>query len=81
MAMAFGPAAGVKLVDALMFEHSLQQYHLLPSVRGDLLQKLNRHTEGQVEFERTASMTRNSREVELLLARARGCAAKAITSN
>ena len=81
MAMAFGPAAGLELVDALMSERSLQQYHLLPSVRGDLLHKLNRHTEAQVEFERAASMTRNSREVELLLARGRDCAAKAITSN
>ena len=81
MAMAFGPAAGLELVDALLSERSLQQYHLLPSVRGDLLHKLNRHTEAQVEFERAASMTRNSREVELLLARARDCAAKAITSS
>jgi RNA polymerase sigma factor (sigma-70 family) len=81
MAMAFGPAAGLELVDALISERSLQQYHLLPSVRGDLLHKLNRHAEAQVEFERAASMTRNSREVELLLARARDCAAKALTSN
>jgi RNA polymerase sigma-70 factor, ECF subfamily len=83
MAMAFGPAAGLELVDALMSEseRSLQQYHLLLSVRGDLLHKLNRHTEAQVEFERAASMARYSREVELLLARARDCAAKAITSN
>jgi RNA polymerase sigma-70 factor (ECF subfamily) len=81
VAMAFGPAAGLELVDALVTERSLQHYHLLPSVRGDLLQKLNRNTEAQAEFERAASMTRNSREVELLLARARACAAKALASN
>jgi RNA polymerase sigma-70 factor (ECF subfamily) len=81
VAMAFGPAAGLELVDALVTERSLQHYHLLPSVRGDLLQKLDRNTEAQAEFERAASMTRNSREVELLLARARACAAKALASN
>jgi len=81
VAMAFGPAAGLELVDALVTEGSLQHYHLLPSVRGDLLQKLDRNTEAQAEFERAASMTRNSREVELLLARARACAAKALASN
>jgi RNA polymerase sigma-70 factor, ECF subfamily len=81
VAMAFGAAAGLELVDALVTERSLQHYHLLPSVRGDLLQKLNRNTEAQVEFERAASMTRNSREVELLLARARACAAKVLASN
>jgi RNA polymerase sigma factor (sigma-70 family) len=81
VAMAFGPAAGLELVDALVTERSLGQYHLLPSVRGDLLQKLNRNAEAQIEFERAASMTRNSREVELLLARARACGAKALASN
>src|SRR5271156_6969972 len=81
VAMAFGPAAGLELVDGLVSEPSLQNYHLLPSVRGDLLQKLNRNTEAQAEFERAASLTRNSREVELLLARARACAAKALASN
>jgi RNA polymerase sigma-70 factor, ECF subfamily len=81
VAMAFGPAAGLKLVDALVTERSLQHYHLLPSVRGDLLQKLNRNTEAQAEFERAASMTRNSREVQLLLARARACAAKVLGSS
>ncbi len=79
--MAFGPAAGLELVDALVTECSLQQYHLLPSVRGDLLEKLNRNSEAQAEFERAASMTRNSREVELLLARARACAAKGLASD
>jgi RNA polymerase sigma-70 factor (ECF subfamily) len=81
VAMAFGPAAGLELVDALVTERSLPHYHLLPSVRGDLLQKLNRNAEAQIEFERAASMTRNSREVELLLARARACGAKALASN
>jgi RNA polymerase sigma-70 factor (ECF subfamily) len=81
VAMAFGPAAGLELVDALVTERSLQHYHLLPSVRGDLLQKLDRNTEAQAEFERAASMTRNSREVQLLLARARVCAAKIPASN
>ncbi len=81
VAMAFGPAAGLELVDALVTERSLQNYHLLPSVRGDLLQKLNRNTEAQAEFERAASMTRNSREVELLLARARACGAKGLGSD
>jgi predicted RNA polymerase sigma factor len=57
-------------VDALRSDPSLQEYHLLPSVRGDLLMKLGRHAEAQVEFERAASLTRNTRERELLLARA-----------
>jgi RNA polymerase sigma factor (sigma-70 family) len=68
--MADGPAAGLSLVDALRSDPSLQEYHLLPSVRGDLLMKLGRHAEAQVEFERAASLTRNTRERELLLARA-----------
>jgi hypothetical protein len=74
MTMAFGPAAGLELVDALMSERSLQQYHLLPSVRGDLLHNSTAHTQAQVEFERATSITRISREVELLLARTRDCA-------
>ncbi len=76
VAMAFGPAAGLELVEALMSEPSLRSYHLLPSVRGDLLAKLGRHEEARAEFERAASLTRNARERELLLdraaARARG---------
>ena len=72
--MAFGPAAGLELVDALMGEPSLQSYHLLPSVRGDLLAKLGRGDEARAEFERAASLTRNTRERELLLNRARTCA-------
>jgi RNA polymerase sigma factor (sigma-70 family) len=73
LAMAFGPAAGLELVDELMSEPSLRNYHLLPSVRGDLLSKLNRMDEAREEFERAASLTRNARERELLLERARAC--------
>ena len=71
--MAFGPAAGLELVDALASEPSLKGYHLLPSVRGDLLVKLGRHGEALAEFERAASLTRNARERELLLTRAAEC--------
>ncbi|MBL8527629.1 MAG: RNA polymerase sigma factor [Burkholderiales bacterium] len=73
LAMAFGPAAGLEVVDALTAESSLQSYHLLPSVRGDLLAKLGRVVEAAAEFKRAASLTRNARERELLLERARGC--------
>jgi RNA polymerase sigma factor (sigma-70 family) len=73
--MAFGPAAGLALVDTLTSEPSLQGYHLLPSVRGDLLAKLGRYEEARAECERAASLTRNARERELLLERARACAA------
>ena len=75
VAMAFGPAAGLELVDTLAAERSLENYHLLPSVRGDLLKKLSRFEEARVEFERAASLTRNARERELLLRRARACGA------
>ena len=68
--MAFGPAAGLELVDALTSEPSLKSYHLLPSVRGDLLAKLGRHDEARAEFKRAASLTRNARERDLLLERA-----------
>ena len=71
--MAFGPAAALELVDALATEPSLKNYHLLPSVRGDLLKKLGRVDEAQAEFERAASLTRNSRERQLLLERAAAC--------
>ena len=73
LAMAFGPAAGLELVDALTSEPSLESYHLLPSVRGDLLNKLGRMDEARAEFERAASLTRNTRERELLIGRARAC--------
>ncbi|HMI31451.1 MAG TPA: RNA polymerase sigma factor [Candidatus Limnocylindrales bacterium] len=72
--MAFGPAAGLELVDVLTSEPSLKTYHLLPSVRGDLLFKLDRLEEARVEFERAAALTRNARERDLLLARAAACA-------
>jgi RNA polymerase sigma factor (sigma-70 family) len=71
LAMAFGPAAGLELVDALTSEPSLKGYHLLPSVRGDLLARLGRLDEARAEFERAAALTRNVRERELLLERAR----------
>jgi predicted RNA polymerase sigma factor len=74
LAMAFGPAAGLELVDALTSEPSLKGYHLLPSVRGDLLAKLGRFDEARGEFERAASLTRNARKRELLLERAAACA-------
>jgi RNA polymerase sigma-70 factor, ECF subfamily len=72
--MAFGPAAGLEIVDALTTERALESYHLLPSVRGDLLAKLGRSDEARHEFERAASLTRNARERELLLGRAAACA-------
>ena len=71
--MAFGPAAGLEIVDALITEPSLKAYHLLPSVRGDLLRKLGRSDEARAEFERAAGLTRNARERDLLLNRARAC--------
>jgi len=71
--MAFGPAAGLELVDALMEEPSLEGYHLLPSMRGDLLFKLGRLEEAGDEFRQAASLTQNTRERELLLERARTC--------
>ena len=73
--MAFGPQAGLDLVDTLVDEPTLESYHLLPSVRGDLLFKLGRTQEARSEFERAASLTRNTRERELLLERARACEA------
>jgi RNA polymerase sigma factor (sigma-70 family) len=73
VAMAFGPAAGLELVDALSDEPSLQKYQLLPSVRGDLLLKLGRVDEAREEFERAAALTRNEREREFLLKRAASC--------
>jgi RNA polymerase sigma factor (sigma-70 family) len=73
--MAFGPAAGLELVDELTTEPSLAQYPFLPSVRGDLLMKLGRFAEARAEFERAASLTQNARERTLLLDRAAGCGA------
>jgi RNA polymerase sigma factor (sigma-70 family) len=74
IAMAFGPAAGLEIVDTLTSEPSLKAYHLLPGVRGDLLAKLGRFGEACTEFERAALLTRNARERELLLERAAACA-------
>ncbi len=74
VAMAYGPAEGLALVEALAAEPALKNYHLLPSVRGDLFFRLGRFEEARAEFERAASLTRNVRERELLLWRAAGCA-------
>jgi RNA polymerase sigma-70 factor (ECF subfamily) len=75
VAMAFGPAAGLEIVDAIASEPSLKAYHLLPSVRGDFLYKLGRLAEALAEFRRAALLTRNEREREFLLGRAQACAA------
>jgi RNA polymerase sigma factor (sigma-70 family) len=77
VAMAYGPAEGLEIVDALTSEPTLASYHLLPSVRGDFLRKLGRFDEARSELERAASLTRNARERELLLERARTCAQNA----
>jgi RNA polymerase sigma factor (sigma-70 family) len=77
VSMAQGPAAALPLIDRLAAEPTLRAYHLLPSVRGDLLFKLGRHAEARGEFERAASLTRNLRERELLLGRAAACASAA----
>ena len=74
LAMLFGPEAGLNVVDALTAEPALKTYHLLPSVRGDLLRKLGRFDEARAEFERAAGLTRNERERRLLLDRAAACA-------
>jgi predicted RNA polymerase sigma factor len=73
VAMAFGPQAGLAIADGLVSEPTLKTYHLLPAVRGDFLSKLGRLGEARAEFERAASLTRNARERELLLARAAAC--------
>jgi RNA polymerase sigma factor (sigma-70 family) len=79
ISMAYGPATGLELVNALTSEPSLKNYHLLPSVRGDLLYKLGRFTEARAEFERAAALTRNVRERDFLLARVAACDAAAAT--
>src|SRR4029079_12060276 len=76
VAMAFGPQAGLDLVEALADEPTLRGYHLLPGVRGDLLVKLGRLEEAGPEFQRAAALTRNARERELLLERMRACSAE-----
>jgi len=77
VAMAFGPAAGLEIVDTLTDDPSLKGYHLLPAVRGDFLRKLHRFDEARQELERAASLTRNARERALLLERAQACADEA----
>jgi len=79
--MAFGPAAGLELVDALVSLPSLKAYHLLPAARGDLLRKLGRFREARAEFERAASLTENARERELMQRRAAECAAERIAQD
>ena len=74
LSMAYGPAAGLELVRRLGSMPSLKQYHLLPSVRGELLAKLDRNAEARAEFERAAALPHTVHERELLLARARACA-------
>jgi RNA polymerase sigma-70 factor (ECF subfamily) len=76
LAMAFGPARGLELIDTLASEPSLKTYHLLPSVRGDFLFKLGRFAEAQAEFARAASLTRNAREREFLLDRVQACSGR-----
>ena len=76
VSMAFGPQEGLRIVDQLNAEGSLAEYHLLPSVRGDFLFKLERFEEARQEFERAAGLTRNARERELLLERARACVSR-----
>ncbi len=74
VSMAFGPAAGLEILDAVAKEPSLASYHLLPSVRGDFLARLGRNAEARAELEHAAALTRNARERELLLERARALA-------
>jgi predicted RNA polymerase sigma factor len=81
VAMASGPAAGLEAVDAIASARALESYHLLPSVRGDLLAKLGRHAEARGEFERAATLTRNARERTLLLGRAAESAAAAAAAS
>lgn len=81
ISMAFGPAYGLQIVDDLSNESTLKEYHLLPSVRGDLLAKLGRSDEARAEFERAAALTRNDRERKLLLNRAAECVSEASKSD
>jgi RNA polymerase sigma factor (sigma-70 family) len=78
LSMAFGPAVGLELIDQLVAEPSLKNYHLLPSVRGDFLAKLGRFDEARVEMERAASLTQNEQERKMLLKRAASCGEKPI---
>jgi predicted RNA polymerase sigma factor len=74
--MAFGPVQALRLVDDLAGEAALSGYHLLPTVRGDLLEKLGRHADARAEFERAVTLTRNARERSVLLERIAGCSAR-----
>jgi RNA polymerase sigma-70 factor, ECF subfamily len=76
VAMAFGPSAGLEIIDSIASVQSLKAYHLLPSVRGDFLFKLGRHAEARSEFQRAASLTQNAREREFLLGRAQACSSE-----
>jgi predicted RNA polymerase sigma factor len=80
VSMAFGPAAGLEIIDAIANAPALKSYHLLPTVRGDLLDRLHRYTEATAEFTRAAALTQNARERTLLLDRAAKSAAKATSS-
>ncbi len=80
VSMAFGPQAGLDIVDSLTSDPALKSYHLLPAVRADLLKKLGRLSEAQAEFARAASLAQNSRERTLLLSRAASCAGDALPS-
>jgi predicted RNA polymerase sigma factor len=79
--MANGPAAALEILDTLSTEPTLQNYHLFPSVRADLLQKLGRLEEARNEFTRASALTRNTRERDLLLARAKACTDGSAPSN
>ena len=80
LSRALGPAEGLALADTLASEPSLKSYHLLPAVRGDLLDQLGRYDEAREEFQRAASLTRNAREREVLSERATACARKAASA-
>jgi predicted RNA polymerase sigma factor len=73
VSMAFGPAAALEIVDALCSDERLRNYHLLPSVRGDLLERLGRYEDARTEFTRAAALAQNARERTLLLGRASAC--------
>ncbi len=81
LSMAFGPAAGLEVLDGLLAEPALKEYHLLPAARGDFLAKLGRWTEARAELERAASLTQNERERGMLLERAVACAQKSLWSS
>jgi predicted RNA polymerase sigma factor len=78
VSMAFGPAAGLEIADSLTTTRTLENYHLLPSVRGDFLMKLGRFDEARIELAHAASLTHNARERDLLLARAAECARRSV---